>query len=56
MIAGVNTYFAVEIQEIEREETDTDLNVLDLDVLAFSPTEFLERHQFPRGLVDGYGF
>lgn len=50
------TYFAVQEKEVESKEADTDLNVLDLDILPFAFAELLERHQFASYTVDGNGF
>lgn len=53
---GRNSYLAIEVQKIECKETDADLDVFDLDVLAFPSAEFLEWHELACGLVNSYGF
>ena len=48
------THLAIQVEEIKRKQADADLDVLDLDVLAFPPAELLEWKQLRRVLVDGH--
>lgn len=49
-----STHFAVQVEQVEREQTDADLDVLDLDILPFPSAQFLERKQLRSVLVDGH--
>ena len=50
------TNLAVEVEEVKREETDADLNVFHLHILAFPFTQFLERHELVLFDIECNGF
>jgi hypothetical protein len=53
---GCFTNLAVQIQEVEREQANSDLNILNFDIFALTLAEFLERHQLSSRAVDGDSF
>lgn len=51
----MSSHFAVKIQHIKCKETDSDLDILNLDIFPFSFAELLEGHEFTREAVDSNG-
>jgi len=42
-----NVDLAVEVKEVKSKETDSNLNILNLDIFTLTSTKFLKWHQFP---------
>lgn len=51
---GTATHLTIQVEQIKRKQTDTDCDVLDLDVLPLPSAQFLEWKELSRVLVDGH--